>query len=110
MRKIKDIMLEKKEGDKKEQKLVFVETDPKAPFPNDCVSAIEKAIKSKAKELETQWKSPMELVDAAFEELDIPKPLAWNKERWTQYNSLLIHAIRALYEARGFSGGWSTFH
>jgi len=109
MRKLSQILLEKEQKKKeKEKKVVFVETDPKLAFPNDTVSALEKQINKFAKDLERDWKSPMELVSAAFEELEVPKPLASNKERWAQYLELISTAVKNLYDARGFGGNWRT--
>lgn len=106
MRSLREILDESKKDEEKEKKLVFVETDPKEPFPNDTVAALEKDIHKKAKDLTIEWKSSVELVDAAFEDLDVPKPMAYQAARWEQYKSLLTTAIRRLYDARGFKAGW----
>lgn len=106
MRHLKTILAEAKKDEEKEKKVVFVETDPREPFPNDTISALEKDIHKKAKDLTQQWDSSVSLVDATFEELDVPKPLAYQNARWEQYKQLLSVAIRRLYDARGFKGGW----
>lgn len=106
MRHLRDILSEAKKDEEKEKKLVFVETDPREAFPNDTISALEKDIHKKAKDLTKQWKSSVELVDAVFEELDVPKPMAYQNERWEQYKQLLTVAIRRLYDARGLKAGW----
>jgi hypothetical protein len=106
MRHLKDILAEAKKAEEKEEKLVFVETDPKEPFPNDTISALQKDIHKKAKDLSEQWGSSVALVDATFEDLGVPKPLAYQSARWEQYKQLLSHAIRCLYDARGLKGGW----
>lgn len=109
MRSLREILEEsKKAEDEKEKKLVFIETDPKEPFPNDTISALEKDIHKKAKDLTIEWKSSIELVDAAFEDLDVPKPMAHQTKRWEQYKNLLSTAINRLYDARGFKSGWVT--
>lgn len=105
MRHLKEILAEAKK-DEKEAKVVFVETDPKEPFPNDTMSALQKDIHNKAKDLTQKWDSSVTLVDTAFEDLSVPKPLAYQTERWEQYKKLLSVAIRALYDARGLKGGW----
>lgn len=108
MRHLKDILAEstKDKEKEKEKELVFVETDPREPFPNDTISALQKDINKKAKDLAQEWKSSVELVDVTFEELDVPKPLAYQSERWEQYKQLLTHAMRSLYDARGLKGGF----
>lgn len=104
--------VEEDDSDKKapstdKPKLVFVETDPQEPFPEDTISAIKKEINKRAKDLEVDWKSPVELVDFVFEELNVPKPLAYLKERWGQYIGLLGYAVRALKDSRGMKAAWS---
>jgi hypothetical protein len=99
-------ILEKKE--EKEKKIVFVETDPQEPFPKDTISALEKGIKKEARDLEKDWKSPMELVDYVFNDLDVPKPGAYLKNRWNQYLELLKVAVEDLANARGFKSNWTT--
>lgn len=104
MRSLKAI-LEGKTEKKKEK--VFVETDPQEAFPNDTMSALKKQIAKMSKDLETDWKSAREVVDAAFEELEVPKPLAYLKKRWIQYNELISHAVKNLYDARGLKASWA---
>ncbi len=105
MRHLKEILAEAKK--EKEKKVVFVETDPREAFPNDTFSALKKDIHKKAKDLTAHWDSSIALVDAVFEDLEVPKPAAHQSERWEQYKELLGIAIKALYEARGFKGGWT---
>lgn len=103
---LKELIVEAKK-DKKKQKLVFIEFDPKQPFPADTISALKKQISSDAKDLTKEWKSPQVLVDNAFKELKVPKPLAYLQKRFNQYTDLLKISIRELRDARGFSD-WST--
>lgn len=103
--KLKDILLEKKE---KEKKIVFVETDPQSPFPNDTISYLKKEISKLARDLSVDWKSPIELVNTAFMNLEVPIPKAFLKERWQQYNTLFGYAISNLFDARGFDASWSN--
>ena len=108
MRHLRQIIIESKKKDgEKEKKVVFVETDPKEAFPNDTISAIQKDVHKKAKDLTVDWKSSVEVVDAAFADLDVPKPLAYQASRWEQYKQLLGYAIRSLYDARGLKAGWT---
>lgn len=90
------------EEDKKKVK-VFAETDGRSSFPEMAISALQKNISAKAKDLEVEWNSVEELVSSAFEELDVPKPQAHLTERWKQYVDLLSHAMSQLYKARGMS-------
>ena len=106
MKKLQDILIEKKEK-KKEEKVVFIETDPQSPFPDDTISAIEKEINSKAKDLEIEWKNPIDLVNSAFEELKVPISLSFLKLRTEQYQKLIAYAVRQLAESRGFKASWT---
>ena len=108
MKFFKSLLEADKEKEEKEKKIVFIETDPREPFPADTVSALRKEINKNAKDLEKQWKSPVELVDYVFSELEVPKPLAHLSKRWDQYNELLRVAIRSLRDSRGMKGGWTT--
>lgn len=101
---LKQIMEKKEE----ERKLVFKETDGKSPFPNDTIVAISKHINKLAKDLESEWESAISLVDAAFEELEVPKPSIYQKDRWNQYSELIGVAVKDLYDARGMTASWVT--
>jgi len=105
MKKIKDILLEKEKEKKKELK--FVETDPQEPFPNDTISYIKKEINKICRDLSVNWSSPIDVVNAAFHNLEIPIPKANLKERWAQYTQLFGYAIKNLFDARGFKADWS---
>lgn len=107
MRHLTEILAESKKDKEKAKKIVFVETDPREAFPSDTISAMERDVHKKAKDLEKQWTSSIELVDAVFEELEVPKPAAYQDKRWEQYKELLSFAIKALYDARGLRAGWS---
>lgn len=97
-------LLEKKADEKKTP--VFMETDEKSPFPNDTITALKKKITTLAKDLESEWDSAAVLTNAAFEELEVPIPQAFVKDRWVQYTELLAYAIKQLYNARGLSAKW----
>ena len=94
--------------EQEKQKLKFVETDPQQPFPNDTVNYLRKEIGKLARDLTVDWKNPIELVNAAFYNLDVPIPKAFLKERWQQYNTLFGYAIKNLFDARGFGADWSN--
>jgi hypothetical protein len=104
MKKLQDILLEKKE---KQKKIVFIETDPQTAFPDDTISALEKDINKKAKDLEVEWKSAIDLVNASFQELNVPIPLSFLKIRTEQYQKLIAYAVRQLAEARGLKASWT---
>lgn len=91
-----------------EHRKVFVETDPDSPFPNDTISALRRSINKGAKDLETDWLSALELVDHSFKELEVPKPNPQQKDRWNQYNTLIVDSVKELYDARGLAGSWRT--
>lgn len=105
MKFFQELLEKAKEPEKK--KIVFVETDPQEDFPADTVSALRKEINKNAKDLEKEWRSAVELVDFAFAELGVPKPLAYLKNRWEQYMQLLGYAVTALREARGMKARWT---
>lgn len=107
MRHLKEILSEAKADKEKDKKVVFIETDPLEDFPNDTFSALKKDVHKKAKDLTVHWDSSIALVDAVFEDLDVPKPMAHQSKRWEQYKQLLGLAITALYDARGFKAGWA---
>ena len=108
MRTLTEIIAEKEEKDEKEKDIVFIETNPQDPFPNDTLSAIRKQINKNSKDLEIEWKNAMELVNTSFEELDVPKPQAFLKQRWEQYQQLISYAVENLYDSRGLNGAWRT--
>lgn len=95
------------EAKKKEVKIVFKETDPQLPFPNDTITAIKKRINVFAKDLTTDWDSSIEMLDAVLMELKVPKPSAHLKERWKQYQELIEFTVENLHDARGFGGNWN---
>lgn len=91
----------------KERPPVFKETDGISPFPEMTMNALEKEITSLAKDLDVDWKNASELLNSAFDELDVPVPQAHNKARWAQYIQLLSHTVKQLYKARGLKAGWT---
>lgn len=108
MKTIAEILLEKKEKEEKEKKIIFVETDPLEPFPNDTISSLQKLINKECKDLQKQWTSAIELIDFVFKDNNVPKPMAYNKKRWDQYNHLISYAVKNLYDSRGLKGSWVT--
>lgn len=105
--KFLQFLLEKKEKKPEKKKIVFIETDPQESFPEDTMSALQKEINKQAKDLEKDWRSAIEVVDFAFAELNVPKPMAYLKNRWSQYNELISIAVTALREARGMKAHWT---
>lgn len=100
-------LIEAREKKSEKKKIVFVETDPQEAFPADTMSALQKEINKQAKDLEKQWRSAVELVDFVFAELEVPKPLAYLKDRWAQYNELLADAVISLRDSRGMKAHWT---
>lgn len=96
------------EAKKKEEKLVFKETNPQYPFPKDTVTAIKKRINVFAKDLEMDWENSIEMLDAVMRELKVPKPQPHQKERWEQYEELIGFSAENLFDARGYGGGWNS--
>lgn len=96
------------EAKKKEEKVVFKETDPQFPFPNDTITAIKKRINVYAKDLEYDWDNAVELLEFVLSELNVPKPKPFLKERWRQYQKLIEFSVENLYDARGFGGNWNS--
>lgn len=89
--------------EQEKQQKVFKETDGRSKFPDNAISALRKKIGAFAKELDRDWKSPAELVDEALKLLDVPKPMAFLKDRWEQYVELVSYATEQLYKARGLN-------
>lgn len=85
----------------KKEKIVFKETDPNKPFPNDTIYALKRRINVLAKDLEKTWVSPTHLINATFAELKVPKPMCNLKDRWDQYLELIGYAVKALHDSRG---------
>lgn len=96
------------EAKKKEEKIAFKETDPQNPFPKDTITAIKKRINVYAKDLSLDWDNAIELLDAVLVELKIPKPTAYLRERWDQYEELIEFSVENLNDARGLAGNWNS--
>jgi predicted ATP-grasp superfamily ATP-dependent carboligase len=99
-----DLTEEKKE---KEKKPVFVETDPQDAFPDDTIAAVRKEVRNLAKDLTVDWDSAIQVLNKAFENLQVPVPTANLKNRWEQYRNLIKDTVIALKDARGFGASWS---
>jgi len=99
-------LLSEKKKEKKENPIIFIETDPQSPFPNDTMSALKKAIKKEAKDLDKNWPNAIELVNFVFKDWRVPMPGAYLRNRWEQYLELLKAAINALSDSRGLNGSW----
>lgn len=100
-------LLETKKKEPEKKRIVFVETNTREPFPENTMSAVKKEINKQAKDLEKEWRSPIELVDFALSELGVPKPLAYLTERWAQYLELIGIAVNDLKNSRGMSAKWT---
>lgn len=80
---------------------IYFDADDSIAFPPDTLSAMERQINKMAKDFETPYNSAIELVDACFDFMQVPKPTASLNNRWKQYTSLIAHAVKELYDARG---------
>ena len=96
-----DTLTAKKDEEKEAPTPTFVDDDPNVAFPNDTMSTLQKAINKASKDLDKDWKNAIEVVNFAFEELEIEAPLAYLKDRWKQYNTLISYAVKNLYDSRG---------
>lgn len=96
------------EAKKKEEKIVFKETDPQLPFPKDTITAIKKRINVFSKDLQTEWDNAIEMLNAVFMELKVPVPQAHLRERWKQYQELIEFSVENLHDSRGFGGNWNS--
>jgi len=103
--KFSEFLTEKKKEE--EKKIVFKETDGVSPFPENTVSALKKEISNLARDLEQEWDSVQTLLTAAYENLDVPQPQAYQKDRWYQHIDLINHATEQLYKSRGLKASWS---
>ena len=104
MRSLQEILKEGKDTVDKDEKNkieVFVDDNNLTAFPNDTMTALNKSINRLSKDLNMEWKNSIEIVDSAFEELDIPKPTANLLSRWEQYKQLISYAVKSLYDSRG---------
>ncbi len=88
----------------KEKRTVFIETDGYQEYPKDTLTSLEKEINKNCKDLDISWNSAIEVVNSAFNELDVPIPRANQIDRWEQYKKLLRYAVKNLNDARGFNG------
>lgn len=94
------------EAKKKEEKIVFKESDPQLEFPADTMTAIRKRVNVFAKDLTMDWDNSIEMLDAVMAELKVPKPDAYLKNRWKQYEELIEFSVENMNDARGYAGNW----
>lgn len=94
------------EAKKKEEKIIFKETDPQVAFPADTLTAIRKRVNVFSKDLTMTWDNSIEMLDAVMKELKVPKPSANLAKRWKQYEDLIEFSVENMNDARGDSGHW----
>ncbi len=80
---------------------VYVDVDGRKELPADSIKYLKKEINKLGKDLTKEWKSPLELVNNAFGNLDVPIPNAFQSKRWNQYTELIGDAISALQNSKG---------
>lgn len=100
-------MIDLLEGRKAKPKGIFVDDDVNIPYPNDTIVYIQKALNINSKDKSKDWNDATELVDFTLQQLNVPKPMAFMKERWTQYVEMLNYAVRNLVDSRGLKGKWN---
>jgi hypothetical protein len=83
----------------------FQDTEPRKPLPELIFNKVERKIRDGAKDYEKEWDHPVDLVDWAFQELELQKPMA-SDERWSQYRELVQEAVKELHKARGDNPMW----
>jgi len=105
MRHLRDIL---NEGRPPKPKGIFVSDDTNEPYPKDTMVYIQKAINKNSKDKSKDWNSAIELVDTSLDELNVPKPLAYMRDRWSQYTEMISYAVKNLADSRGMNGKWNS--
>lgn len=83
----------------------FQDKEPRKPLPELIFKKVERKIRDGAKDYDQEWDHPVDLVDWAFQELELQKPMA-SDERWEQYSDLVKDAVKELHKARGDNPMW----
>lgn len=95
----KTYLTEKKANNK--PPAVYFDSDESIPFPPDTMSTMQRQINKMATDFDQEYPDAINLVDSCFDFLQVPKPTANLNNRWKQYTSLIAHAVKELYDARG---------
>lgn len=98
-------LIEKK-VDQSRKKPIFAETDGQSKYPPHTMVMLKKNITTKARDLDIDWESAVDLTNEVFDEFSVPIPQAFQRDRWEQYVELLAYSIRALADARGLGAKW----
>lgn len=107
--RIDDLIILEAKKKPKEKKVIYVENGQDLePFPDLCISGLEKEIKKAAKDLTQPVSNPIQLVNSVFQDNSVPQPQPYQSKRWSQYLDLLKVSVAALGAARGFRASWST--
>ena len=88
-----------KEG-KEKNEIDFKDTDPFKELPDLVIKKVERKIRDGAKDYDQEWKNSINLVDWAFDELNISKPKSVSSPRWIQYRDMIGVAAQSLHKAR----------
>lgn len=83
----------------------FKDSEPTEPLPELIFSKVKRKVRDGAKDYDQEWDNAIDLVDWAFQELDLQRPLASHK-RWSQYKELVQEAVKELHKARGDNPMW----
>lgn len=105
MRHLRDIL---NEGRPPKAKGIFVSDDVNEPYPKDTMVYIQKDINKQSKDKAKDWNSAIELVDSSLNDLNVPKPMAYMRERWKQYEEMIAYAVKNLADSRGLNGKWNS--
>ena len=89
---------------KEKNEIDFKDEDPFQELPELVVKKLERKIRDGAKDYNEEWKNSINLVDWAFEELNISKPKSVSSPRWIQYRDMIGVAAQHLHKARNSFG------
>lgn len=92
-----------KEAEKNE--IQFKDDEPRKPLPELIFKKVERKIRDGAKDYDQDWDNAIDLVDWAFQELDLERPMA-SDDRWEQYTDLVKTGVEELHKARGDNPMW----
>lgn len=84
----------------------IVEGKDMSALPSTVIKDIEKKIREGAKDTSQKWKNALELVQKAYEVLNIERPTPASPAAWSQYEDMISFAVNELAKARGVNGDW----
>jgi len=75
-------------------------------LPPHKITELESKIRTGAKDLDQKWKNALELVQKAYGVLNIERPTPNLTAAWSQYEGMIVFAVKELSKARGFDADW----